>query len=787
MSEIASYPPTGSSTSPCSTTRPATIPVRLDSHADNSAAAWAQWYLTKNINPLPIPYRSKNPNRKGWPNERYSESALPSAFPTPSNLGLLLGENGFDLTDVDLDCDEAVKLAPYFLPETNWTIGRSTRPNSHLLYRCANSCTVKFADPLGKRNDSEKGKIVEFLSTGAQVLSAPSVHPDDGETYVLQADGEIPLVNFADLQLAVQRLAATSLLARHWPAAGNRHAAALALAGVLLTSGIAQDWVKHIVHHAAWAAGDDELDDRGMAVQTTAARLAAGEPITSWAEAEQAFDPKVVRKAVQWLGGQSTGQAAIPHREDGDVGLELTNIVGSGTERQPLPLPAILDRIQEIIGDQLFQVANTLTVRDVRDGVRALKGTSDLFAYLQNQLIVRWHRTVGCVTKDELFAALMQNVKSFSTVEWLPHEPNIPDVLYLSAQLESGDGNALDGLVARFKPTTDHDRELIKTMIATPMWGGPGGARPLFLITGDVGRGIGKTALASTVGHLYGGSIWLSQKEDVAQLKTRILSTEGLKKRLVVLDNVKSHRFSWSDLEALITAPEISGKKLYAGEGTRPNLFTYAITLNGVNLSRDLAHRAVIIKLSRPIYSGDWENETRAYIDANQSEILGDIAALLRTSGQPLQHTRWGPWEAAILCKVANPVGVQSLVKQRQIEVDADADEGSIIEDCFDAQLRALGYDTVTQIIHIPNPVSSRWMTDATGEKVSVPTATRRIKQMSNEGMLRRLKINPCHSRGRGALWVGASSSSATGVFYDLQFLDLGGGRLTFHRLNAAP
>ena len=38
------------------------------------------------------------------------------------NYHIITGENG--IVDIDLDCEEAIRLAPYFLPQTNMKYGR---------------------------------------------------------------------------------------------------------------------------------------------------------------------------------------------------------------------------------------------------------------------------------------------------------------------------------------------------------------------------------------------------------------------------------------------------------------------------------------------------------------------------------------------------------------------------------------------------------------------------------------------------------------------------------------
>ena len=60
-------------------------------------------YFSRGWMPIPIPHKSKNPNRKEWQKERFSREDLPKHFNNGQNVGLLLGEPSGGLVDVDLD------------------------------------------------------------------------------------------------------------------------------------------------------------------------------------------------------------------------------------------------------------------------------------------------------------------------------------------------------------------------------------------------------------------------------------------------------------------------------------------------------------------------------------------------------------------------------------------------------------------------------------------------------------------------------------------------------------
>ncbi len=159
----------------------------------------ARWYLARGFAPIPVPAGSKVPVLKGWTDMRLAEADLPRHFNGTGNIGVLLGEPSGWLVDVDLDCEEAVALAPAFLPPTGAKSGRPGKPLSHWWYVCEGAKTRKHQDPASKK------MIVELRSTGAQTVVGPSVHPS-GELYD-PLEGEPAVVDAEELAAAVAALA----------------------------------------------------------------------------------------------------------------------------------------------------------------------------------------------------------------------------------------------------------------------------------------------------------------------------------------------------------------------------------------------------------------------------------------------------------------------------------------------------------------------------------------------------------------------------------------------------
>lgn len=258
----------------------------------------AEGYTQRGWRCVPVPFKSKAPILTGWQRLRLEKSRLGVYFDgKPANLGVLLGEPSGGLKDVDLDCPEGLVLASSFLPPTASRFGRASKRASHWLY---------LADPLvstEKFEDAGGAMLVELRSTGAQTVFPPSTHPT-GEVIAWDEDGEPARVDGAALRQAVAELAVACLLARHWPAQGARHDAALAVAGFLVRGGLDEGRAAVIVQGAARAAGDEEWRDRRSDVLSTVTRLSAGEPVVGGPTLAQLLagdGAKVVATIRRWL------------------------------------------------------------------------------------------------------------------------------------------------------------------------------------------------------------------------------------------------------------------------------------------------------------------------------------------------------------------------------------------------------------------------------------------------------------------------------------------------------
>ena len=177
----------------------------------------AENYIRRAWAPIPVPYKSKVPALDDWTNLRITADTVAEFFNgEEQNIGVLLGTPSNNLTDIDLDCPEAVALAPIILPPTSAVFGRAGKPRSHFLYTVVEPiCTKRFQNPI---NTSET--LVEQRSTGGQTVFPGSVHPS-GEQIEWASDGKLGRVPGDELEAAVRHLAVACLVRRYGDASNN--------------------------------------------------------------------------------------------------------------------------------------------------------------------------------------------------------------------------------------------------------------------------------------------------------------------------------------------------------------------------------------------------------------------------------------------------------------------------------------------------------------------------------------------------------------------------------------
>jgi hypothetical protein len=485
-------------------------------------------------------------------------------------------------------------------------------------------------------------------------------------------------------------------------------------------------------------------------------------------------DRKLIEGIKARLGGEPLrhGQALAPlcnYREVGE---------GKAAIKVGLAAAQIRETVLLHTGGWPKRIDERLFVVDAEGRPQWLLKTEELFAWLGGQFAtsdasgIRWGQGEDRISPSVFAAHLRQNVERFDAIERLPHYPPISHCYYLPSPLPSSDGSALRELLARFHPATPADADLIHALFLTLFWGGAPGQRPAFLIDSEYddvqrGRGIGKSKLMQAAARLAGGHIDARPGEDFDKLLTRLLSPAALDRRIATLDNVKTLRFSWADLEALVTADIISGRCLYIGEGWRLNTLTWIITLNGANLSRDMAQRCVPIRLRRPLHDPDWETKTWRLIDERRQTIIADIIDQLRQPTPSLPHySRWSAWEQAVLAHVADPVAAQQQIEERQASMDDDQAEADLVRQAFVAELNRRGHLSEEEAVWIPSTTAAEIVNAATGERYPTRRASSFLATLPIP------ELRKCDYKGqRGWAWRGARATTDARLT-DLQVME---------------
>lgn len=308
---------------------------------DRPAFQMALSYVEKGWSPVPMPFKTKRLTTDGWQNIRIksSEDVERSFSSGPMNVAVMLGPSSNGLTDIDLDCPEAIALAPYLLPRTEAIFGRKSTKGAHWLYYLDQPGTKAkegLQDPdFTAPGSDQKAMIVELRSggggKGAYTVFPGSIHADTGEPIEWEKSGDPAKIGFDDLLQSVKVVAAATLLLRSW-SNGSRHDFAL-LIGAFLghCGGWTEEKVETFIEAIARAAGDDELEDRLKAARDGFSAASNGEVARGLPALIEAIGEKRAKKVAVWLDHKSE-KASAPAKPKGDEDT-LSGIA----EQFPLP------------------------------------------------------------------------------------------------------------------------------------------------------------------------------------------------------------------------------------------------------------------------------------------------------------------------------------------------------------------------------------------------------------------------------------------------------------------
>lgn len=655
-------------------------------------------YINLGWSPLPIGFREKAPKIEGWQKLRITRETASQYFNGVSqNIGVILGEASKGLVDVDIDCREALALAPYFLPQTSGRFGRASKRASHWLYYADIPKHLKFEDP----NIDGPGKtIVELRANEVQTIFPGSVHVS-GEDIELEegADFETILrIDRAALETAVGILAAACLLARYFPRSG-RHNFCLALGGGLLRDGWRVENAELFVYMVAWAGGSDNPKARTATVKGTAEKLASGEPITGWNRvieliADQPLGggvggKKLVARARKWLPARAepTGDRvsiivgfdelevadqmlpALAHQPNVfNRGWALVQILRDpnknteeGITRQPnAPRISGMSKartrglISHVCAFQRWKTTaegstlvscgvpvdpvNELHCRGEWPGVRYLEGIAECPVLRSDGSLLD---TPGYDQATGLFYE--PNI----VFPPIPSDPTIDDATTAIATLYD--------IVQDFPFVSQEHLSAWMALLFTP-FAQPAidGCVPFGLLDKNAHR-VGATKLADIIGEIYSGrSLPKMFQTDEEEMRKRILSLAIAGDPIVLLDNVEGTLDS-SVLAGTLTSQTVQDRRLGATEIVpMPMRALWLVTAANLVLSNELVGRALHIRLETSLEHPENRDDFKysdliAHVRKERPALVVAVLTILRAFfvvGCPDQKlSSWGSFE----------------------------------------------------------------------------------------------------------------------------------------------
>jgi hypothetical protein len=161
---------------------------------------------------VPVPAGEKRPRCK-WQDVRLTAEQAREHVANGSNIAIRLGAASGHLVDADLDCAEALTLAPLYLPRTDAIFGRESKPQSHRLYRAPGTVFASYPDPL------DGTTLLELRADGREggphlTLVPPSITGGERRAWHVEAV-EIAEVGAAILTERMIWLAIGCLVMRH--------------------------------------------------------------------------------------------------------------------------------------------------------------------------------------------------------------------------------------------------------------------------------------------------------------------------------------------------------------------------------------------------------------------------------------------------------------------------------------------------------------------------------------------------------------------------------------------
>ena len=276
------------------------------------------------------------------------------------NMGLM----GPDLVDIDLDCPEAVKYGKALLPNSKLIYGKPSSGAAHYLYRCKGKDvkTVQFASQVGEMPNATKEKpttmIVEFrhLEEKFQSMIPPSKHPNGETLQVIRIDNTLDYVDHAMLMKRVRMIVACVILEWAW-GTGSRQDSTMCLTGGLLHAGWPVEEIRIFMEVFLRRCGDDEVDSRLRAMETTISKFEDGENVTGFKTLKDKLGDRTVSRVIEILEiHESTEFKSGEIVVAGNNLVQITYVKGKPNEKLIATFNPIPKQVIELDGQDHIEI-----------------------------------------------------------------------------------------------------------------------------------------------------------------------------------------------------------------------------------------------------------------------------------------------------------------------------------------------------------------------------------------------------------------------------------------------
>lgn len=235
------------------------------------------WITKLGARPLPLVPGSKAAAIKDYQAISYTPEPRSRWEEGEYGIGMILGPQRDGLIDFDLDCDEAIALAPYILPPTGAVFGRPGKPRSHYMYRLKEDTfpTKVFKDKISNKN------ILEMRGDGGnQTVMPGSIHEGTGELVAwADPDNNAPSDQSEETLIRAGMLISYGVLVlRYVWKDGFRNDPTLPLVGILAKAGVDKEDVQRLFEALGEVSGStDQVRQRTKTINLTYTRFEKGD------------------------------------------------------------------------------------------------------------------------------------------------------------------------------------------------------------------------------------------------------------------------------------------------------------------------------------------------------------------------------------------------------------------------------------------------------------------------------------------------------------------------------